>query len=153
MSRPWLVAFAVCSPSLARSADGGNSAAAKSIAGAEKSPQLDELPPIKLTLYPAKPPAAALEFSLLPRFTEQTPGNAATLYLKAVVIVSEGKSSAEFWEKINHWLAMPLAELPRAEVRAAIKSYPGVLWRSSRSLRIATIAIGTRRCAKIKTCS
>jgi len=121
------IPLAAYSAAPARSAD-EKAPAVKALDGAAQQPQPDEPKPIKLTLHPARPPAAALEYPLLPRFSEQTPGNAATLYLKAVVIWSEGnKGRAEVWEKIDRWLTMPLAELPRAEVRAAVASYPGVL--------------------------
>ncbi len=120
-------AFAVCSPSLARSADDGKSAAATSIAGAEKSPQLDELTPIKLTLYPAKPPAATAQVPLLPRFSEQTPGNAATLYLKALMLLADSKDGNDYWEKIYRWLEMPPDKLPRADVRAALQAKHNIL--------------------------
>src|SRR5947209_692228 len=98
-----IAAGAVICAAPARSAD-DKPAALKAPAGAPRPAQSDEPKPIKLTLHPARPPAAALEFALLPRFSEQTSGNAATLYLKAVAIESEGKRRAKFWETLDRWL-------------------------------------------------
>ena len=45
----------------------------------------------KFTLHPAATPFDPLQYHFLPRFIERHPGNAATLYAKAVVGMSEGR--------------------------------------------------------------
>ena len=77
-----------------------------------------ETPIKKFVLYPAAP-VVALQYPLLPRYIERTPGNAAPLYLKAMLLMADKRQANEFWEKIDRWMASPPAELPRAEVRAA----------------------------------
>jgi hypothetical protein len=74
----------------------------------------------KLTVVPAAAPSPALQYQLLPELRDMTPGNAALLYQRA--------HSPDWWatilrlkvlenEKLNHWLEMPLENLPRKEIR------------------------------------
>ncbi len=87
----------------------------------------NETPTKKFVLYPAPSPAAALEYSLLPKYLERTPGNAAPLYLKAILIMGERQQLNELWEKIDRWLESPPAELPQAEVRAVLEQFHTVM--------------------------
>src|SRR5437868_3404940 len=72
----------------------------------------DEPTVVKLTIHPARPPAAVLEFPLLPRYVDKNPGNAAMLYYKAIISLTDRKEPNEFWEKVDRWSEMPIAELP-----------------------------------------
>ncbi len=87
----------------------------------------DEPAVVKLAIHPARPPAAALAYPLLPRFVELNAGNAVPLYLKAVAIAAERKDPADFWEKVDHWLETPLDKLPRSEIRQAINAHSSEL--------------------------
>jgi len=76
---------------------------------------------VACTLHPAAPTRPALKHRLTPRFWEQTPGNAAPLYLKAFLLLSDAKIGDEAWDKIAKWLQTPLADLPRDEVRKTLE--------------------------------
>ncbi len=84
---------------------------------------------IVAALHPAAPPFDVLEYHFLPRFLERTPGNAATLYLKALALLAEhdGRLKEEAARKLDRWLAMPPAELPRKEVQEFLASYQAAL--------------------------
>jgi len=83
-----------------------------------------ETPTKKFVLYPAPSPVAALEYSLLPKYLDRTPGNGAPLYLKALLLIrGNHQQPGEFWEKVDRWLETPPADLPRAEVRAALEQF------------------------------
>lgn len=86
-----------------------------------------ESPTVKFVLHPARAPAAALQFALLPKYVDRTAGNAAPIYLKALLILAQKRQPSSFWEKVDGWLESPPAELPRAEVRAAIEPFGSVL--------------------------
>ena len=101
--------------------------APKAKEGSEEKPKPDVPTVIKLSLHPAKPPAAALEYPLLPRFIDQHPGNAATLYIKVTTLLADRKHPQEYWEKIAKWREMPLVELPRGEVRDQLVEYDTIL--------------------------
>jgi hypothetical protein len=75
--------------------------------------------PVALTLHPAAPPKPSLKYRLLPDRRDQQPGNAATLYYRALAMFVENPEllkevHAEDWET---WRTLPLKELPRLEVR------------------------------------
>lgn len=74
--------------------------------------------PVALTLHPAAPPKPSLKVRLLPDRRDQQPGNAATLYYRALAMFVENPEllkevHAESWET---WRTLPLKELPRLEV-------------------------------------
>ncbi|HEV2970970.1 MAG TPA: hypothetical protein VGY55_13440 [Pirellulales bacterium] len=107
--------------------------------GAPPAAKPDEPKVVKVVLHPAKPPAAALQFPLLPRFVDQYPGNAATLYAKAAVLLVDKKDPNELWDKIDRWLELPPAEMPREEVEKAVVSHQAIL-------KIVTMAAHRDRC-------
>jgi hypothetical protein len=94
---------------------------------AAKADKPDEPKVVKLTIYPMKPPAAALEHPLLPRYLDLNPGNAALLYSKAIILMADRKNPNEFWEKVDRWLELPPPELPRGDVQQAIVSHANAL--------------------------
>src|SRR5262249_44015838 len=67
------------------------------------------------SLYPAAPPSRALKYPLLPELHHQRPGNAAEHYRKAYQLCQENLEQ-KYYETTDPWLAMPLKDLPRAEV-------------------------------------
>jgi hypothetical protein len=100
----------------------------KSIEATARPPaKPDEPIVVKLTLHPAKPPAAALEYPLLPRFVDQTSGNAAMLYSKTIISLTDRKEPNDFWDKVDRWSAMPPAELPKSDVYNALAKFHEVL--------------------------
>ncbi len=64
----------------------------------------------RFVLTPAQPPYAALRYRLLPRFIEQSPGNAATQYPKALLLLNS-KAYREAEDKIPDWNDLPLDQL------------------------------------------
>jgi hypothetical protein len=82
---------------------------------------------IKLTLHPAKPPDAALQYPLLPRFIDQSVGNAVPLYLKAITSLEGRKDPDDLWDKVDRWLEMPLSELPIGEVEKVVEMNRAIL--------------------------
>lgn len=75
-----------------------------------------DLQPTKLTLSPAAAPSPALKYLLLPELSDQTPGNAALEYYRA--LSPEWWSALrqpKEWEKIDNILQTPLKDLHRNE--------------------------------------
>lgn len=74
---------------------------------------------IRLTLTPAGFPGGALRHRLLPEYLDRTPGNAATLYYRAMVggLETPRIDGEEFSKNWETWSQGPVAELPREEVR------------------------------------
>jgi hypothetical protein len=74
---------------------------------------------ISLDVLPAAEPRPALQHRLLPRPSERSPGNAAVIYYRAILLVKS--LPAEHWkehgEKSEAWLAAPLDQFPKEEVR------------------------------------
>jgi hypothetical protein len=96
----------------------------------QQNPAVQDAPKtVEFVLYPAAPPATALGLRLLPRYLEITPGNAATLYLKALVVSSEysDRTSTEVAQKIDRWLETPPSQLPKEEVQQFLETYRSTL--------------------------
>jgi hypothetical protein len=104
--------------------------------GADNKPS--EVETVKFVLYPARSPAAALQYPLLPKFIDRTPGNAAPLYLKAELLLPHPYPK-DFWENADAWLGTSPANLPKDKVRAALD-------RVHLALLNATIAAHRDRC-------
>ena len=82
--------------------------------------------PRKFTLRPAAEAVPALRYQLLPPFVDRRPGNAAVLYPKLLLEVHH-TSLTELRENIDRWNELPIAELPREEVAAAMLRWRSVL--------------------------
>jgi hypothetical protein len=93
-----------------------------------------ELKVVNLVVYPAPMPRPAMKFRLLPRLSEQTPGNAALLYDTIFIRIAEEdgtkealskdmkdeKEKEKFYtnaDKLSLWLDTPLDKLPKDEIR------------------------------------
>lgn len=95
---------------------------------AETAPAKAEKPQVvSLTLHPAAAPCPALKLRLLPKFSEQTTGNAAPLYLKAFLALADCKLDDQAWQQVIQWLETPLAELPKEDVRKTLEPTGEVL--------------------------
>lgn len=123
MKRGYHRLLAVCVllvPSLA----GGQVALMQKIAG---QPSHDEDQPVttKLVLQPAPQPRLALKYQLLPGMLDRKPGNAAVTYNKIALWVAQRpeESRRADWERISNWLDMPLADLPKDEVRRTMSHF------------------------------
>lgn len=97
----------------------------------------DAMPSEKLTITPAAEPSPALRYSLFPTIGERMPGNAASYYYRALLMMrqnipeSMNKDFAENWEA---WNDAPLDKLPREAMQKYVDAHAGVL----KQLRIAT---------------
>jgi hypothetical protein len=77
---------------------------------------------IWLALSPAPAPKPSLKYRLLPDRRELIPGNAAAIYYRGMAFFVENQGllmeiKEQHWDK---WLAMPVDELPRDEVRGKL---------------------------------
>ena len=78
----------------------------------------DEVRVVRLTVSPAAEPRPALEYRLLPAMARQVDGNAAPLYYTGALLMLTGdRKKTEFVKKFQKWLDVPIADLPRQEVR------------------------------------
>jgi len=79
-----------------------------------------------LTVHPAVEPTPAFKYRLLPTSYERKPGNAATLYKTAALLLAQ-LQDAPLMDKIATWDTTPLAELPQEEVAAALSQFTNAL--------------------------
>lgn len=94
---------------------------------ATKPGQPEKGPPtVKLVLRPAAEPRPALRYRLLPGLLEQKPGNAAVVYNKiGLYLGNEGRQKLD--DQTAKWQEVPLADLPREEVRKLLAANRQVL--------------------------
>jgi hypothetical protein len=71
---------------------------------------------VRLTIAPARLDAAR-SLSLLPGSEQQTDGDGAELYAKAVQALPQGPKT----DQVQQWLGVPLDELPAADVQAILQ--------------------------------
>jgi hypothetical protein len=82
----------------------------------------------EVVIHPAPAPRPAWKYRLLPPLSEQSPGVAAPLYAQAFLAMQERKVDEATWEKLQgQWPYMPLAELPREDLRKALEQLRAVL--------------------------
>ena len=82
----------------------------------------EQMPVVKLTLHPVAATQPALRYPLLPDVTDQTPGDAAPIYLTAARCLPDTSNSHAADEAIDQWRDMPLPELlaHEAEIRKVL---------------------------------
>jgi hypothetical protein len=93
---------------------------------AAKAAAPETTPIVSLTLHPTKETVPALRYVLLPPLLERTPGNAAVVYNKLDSEMSD-ESKRLLEEKARQWLDLPLADLPRKDVREHLARWQGKL--------------------------
>ena len=96
------------------------------VAAAAKAAAPESTPVISLTLHPAKEPVPSLRYVLLPPLLDRTPGNAAVVYNKLDLETSD-ESKRQLEEQARKWLDLPLADLPRKDVREHLARWQGKL--------------------------
>ncbi len=96
------------------------------LAGQVKA-QPEDLKPIQLTVYPAKPPTPALKYQLLPHRRDQTTGNAAERYRKVAELIKAQPVTLSLSERLMEWRQLPPRDLPRQEVAKTLKDYEQVI--------------------------
>jgi hypothetical protein len=99
---------------------------AGAVRGQDSSANSATVETIELSVAPAAEPRPALRYRLTPAPHERQPGNAAVFYYRALLAVKS--LNAEHWkefdEKSTAWLAAPLDQLPKDEVRKWIGPGP-----------------------------
>ena len=98
-------------------------AAEKPPPGAEEKPSVEV---VELTVHPARPPRAALEYRLLPSYLHKSYGNAAPLYSKACLLLAQKKMSDKTLDDVVKWNKTPVDQLPCDQVRDALSGFDGV---------------------------
>lgn len=104
--------------------------------GSPPKPAPKEPTTFQLTLGPAAEPIPALKYSLLPEYTELTPGNSVPYYYRAVLSLKN--VPREFWrENLNFtdWLDVPISAFPREKARIILNT--GGIVRAMEELRTA----------------
>ncbi len=101
------------------------------------APVNDEVLTTKLVLHPAAEPTPALKYQLLPTLLDRKPGNAALIYNKVGQTLGAGTplETLEKLNKLHNWLEMPVADLPRDEVRKLISGYTNEFKQLDRAAR------------------
>lgn len=83
------------------------------------------------SISPKSPQPPLMKYRLYPTFSEQSPGNAAPLYQRAILLISQQsanlESRVEYWQKVDQWRVLPLDELPIDEVERVVESHAGAL--------------------------
>lgn len=79
--------------------------------------------PRHVTIHPMAEPKPALEYSLLPRFPERLPGNAAVDYGQVHPERSDFFANRALQDKFVAWQETPLADLRRDKVLDELKRY------------------------------
>jgi len=136
--RQWL-ALSVLVGCIGSARAGEPAAANKPAASPAKS---DRETVLSLTVHPARPPQPALKYCLLPEFIDRVNEDAAPLYLKAMLLLCEGKTSKEDLEKVATWAdpqTTPLEKIPQQEAEELLKKF-------SSALSETTIAARRSRC-------
>ncbi|MDB5293531.1 MAG: hypothetical protein JWL69_4772 [Phycisphaerales bacterium] len=99
-------------------------------------PQTREVRVVKMTLHPVATSRPALQYKLLPDLTEQTPGNAVTLYFSAAKSGPDGKIAREWMDKVEGYFETPPDKLPVNEASQALSQF---------SRRLAEAHLAARR--------
>lgn len=67
----------------------------------------------RITIHPVATTQSSLQYKLLPELTDQTPGNAAPLYLMASKLGPDPKQASEALDRASDFLDGPADQLPR----------------------------------------
>lgn len=91
------------------------------------------------SISPKSPQPPLMQYRLYPTYSEQFPGNAAPLYQRAILLISQKtaklESPNEYWQKIDDWRVVPLDQLPLDEVEQVVQTYSGALQEASYAAR------------------
>ncbi len=81
----------------------------------------DEIPTVKMVVYPAAEPRPALKYQLLPPLIDRRPGNAAVFYNRIPAERTALFASGAMWQKLGEWDDAPVSELREEEARNTIE--------------------------------
>ena len=111
-----LAAFAFCG--VGKSARGQDTAATPA--------SEDTLPVVSISSVPQAEPDPPLKYQLIPAYGKLQPGNAATSYYRAIVLLPRDEK-LQFGDTQEKWLDVPLNEFPQEEARKWLVAYQSVL--------------------------
>src|SRR5687767_2290885 len=97
-------------------------------AAAPALPPAEKPEVISITASPAMSPIPALKHRLVFEALELRPGNAAIIYLKAMLVspAVNHPETLKLNEKVSEWVELPAEKLPRNEVRQMLARYTTV---------------------------
>ena len=78
---------------------------------------------VELTIHPQAISEPAMQHRLLPSYLDQRPGNAAPMYLKALLVLAEQNVDAKIWDDVTRLSETPVDELPRDDARDLLKQF------------------------------
>lgn len=94
------------------------------------------------SISPQAPQPPIMKYRLYPSYSERVPGDAAPLYHRAILMLSQRsahlKSPLEYWQEIDDWRVMPLDKLPLDKVETVVDSYSSPLQEATFAARRAT---------------
>ncbi|QDU42594.1 hypothetical protein Mal52_10570 [Symmachiella dynata] len=83
-----------------------------------------------LSFTPQRVETPALQYALMPPYLDQTEGNAATMYYRALLFLSEANrlnQDPNLWTNIRNWASEPLDTFPVDKARETLKTFQAVL--------------------------
>ena len=83
-----------------------------------------------LSFTPQRAETPALKYALLPPFLDQTDGNAATMYYRALLLLGEverQRPGDKLWGDVLAWTAAPINDFNVQQVRDTLKPFQAVL--------------------------
>jgi len=87
------------------------------------------------SVSPRSPQPPTMKHRLFPTHAERFPGNAAPLYHRAILLISQNnvrlESPTEHWQKVDNWRTLPLEEFPIEEVERFLEMYTPSLQETS----------------------
>lgn len=92
-------------------------------------------PPVSLTVDPADEPRPALRYTLVHDVLDQVPGNAAIAYARTTRLLHQNANWKEDSQQVEEWLALPIEDLPLAEVTRLLAGYSHALDELRRATR------------------
>ncbi len=93
---------------------------------AQPADTANQLPVVELTLVPQPEPDPPLKYSLVPAYPDIKPGNAATWYYRAILLLPREKEKA-YGEEQDEWLSLPLDQFPTDKAREFLRAYQNTL--------------------------
>ena len=81
-----------------------------------------EIPVEDLTLAPRPEPDPPLKYSLIPAYADLQPGNAATCYYRAILLLPR-EQKMQYGDEQTEWDRIPLKDFPKDQARAWLEPY------------------------------
>ncbi len=85
-----------------------------------------EMPVITISLMPQPEPVPPLKYSLIPAYADIQPGDAATSYYRAILMMPRDKELV-FGDDQQQWLALPMEQFPREKARKWLQAYANTM--------------------------